>query len=44
MADHKHGEMDITVQENTFNGFIKMVTRGTIAIIVFLIFLALVGG
>ncbi|MCK0121216.1 aa3-type cytochrome c oxidase subunit IV [Loktanella sp. F6476L] len=44
MADHKHGEMDITVQEKTFDGFIKMVTRGTIAIIVFLIFLALVGG
>ncbi|MEO9865572.1 MAG: aa3-type cytochrome c oxidase subunit IV [Yoonia sp.] len=44
MADYKHGEMDITVQEKTFDGFIKMVTRGTIAIIVFLIFLALVGG
>jgi len=40
MADHKHGEMDITVQQNTFDGFMKMVTRGTIAIIVFLIFLA----
>ena len=43
MADHKHGEMDITVQQNTFDGFMKMVTRATIAIIVFLIFLALVG-
>jgi hypothetical protein len=44
MADHKHGERDITVQENTFNGFIKMVTRGTIVIIVFLVLLALIGG
>ena len=44
MADHKHGEMDITVQEKTFDGFMKMVTRGAIAIIIFLIFLALVNG
>lgn len=43
MADHKHGEMNIDVQEKTFDGFIKMTTRVTIAIIVFLIFLALVG-
>ena len=44
MADHKHGEMDITVQEKTFDSFIWFVSRGTIAIIVFLIFLALVNG
>ena len=44
MADHKHGEMDITVQEKTFDGFMTFVTRTTIGIIVFLIFLALVGG
>lgn len=44
MADHKHGEMDITVQEKTFDGFIKMVTRGTIVIIVALILLALING
>jgi hypothetical protein len=43
MADHKHGEMDISVQEKTFDGFMKMVTRGTIVIIVALIFLALIG-
>ncbi|MBU0782162.1 aa3-type cytochrome c oxidase subunit IV [Loktanella salsilacus] len=43
MADHKHGEMDITVQEKTFDSFIWFVSRGTIGIIVFLIFLALVG-
>jgi len=26
MADHKHGEMDTTVQEKTFEGFIKAAT------------------
>jgi hypothetical protein len=44
MADHKHGEMDISVQEKTFDSFIWFVSRGTIGIIVFLIFLALVNG
>lgn len=44
MADHKHGEMDVTVHEKTFDGFIKFTTRSVIGIIVLLIFLALVGG
>ena len=44
MADHKHGEMDIEVQEKTFDGFISMVTKSSIAIIVALILLALIGG
>lgn len=43
MADHKHGEMDIQVQEETYDGFIKAVTRSTIAIIVALVVLALIG-
>jgi hypothetical protein len=43
MAEHKHGEMDTSVQEKTFDGFISMVTKGSIVIIAFLIFLALVG-
>ena len=42
MADHKHGEMDISVQEKTFDGFMNMTTKASIGIIVFLIFLALV--
>ena len=42
MAEHKHGEMDITVQEKTFDNFMWFVSRGAIAIVVFLIFLALV--
>lgn len=44
MAEHKHGEMDITVQEKTFDGFMKFVTRTTIVIIVALILLALING
>ena len=44
MSDHKHGEMDITVQEKTFDGFMSMVTKGTIIIIVSLILLALING
>ena len=43
MAEHKHGEMDISVQEKTFAGFMSMVSKATIIIIVALIFLALVG-
>ncbi len=44
MADHKHGEMNTSVQEKTFDGFISMVTKGTIIIIVALILLALING
>lgn len=44
MADYKPGEMDITVQEKTFDTFIKWVTKGTIGIILLLIFIALVNG
>jgi len=44
MADHKHGEMDIKVQEKTFDGFMSMVTKATILIIVALILLAMING
>ncbi len=43
MSDHKHGEMDIQVQQDTFEGFVKFMVRGTIVIIAVLIFMALVG-
>ena len=33
--EHKHGEMDITVQEETFAGFMKWTIRGTIIICLF---------
>ena len=42
MAEHKHGEMDITVQKKTFDGFINAVKWSVIAIIATLIFIALV--
>lgn len=38
MAEHKHGEMDIKVQEDTFEGFVKFVTWTVVAILVFLVF------
>ncbi len=40
MADYKHGEMDITVQEQTFHGFIKFVTWAVLALLAVLVFLA----
>ena len=44
MADHEHGSMDTSVQEKTFAGFMTMVTRTTIAILVALVLLALING
>ncbi|MCE5974674.1 aa3-type cytochrome c oxidase subunit IV [Sinirhodobacter sp. WL0062] len=44
MAEHKPGTMDIRAQEKTFTGFIKFTTYSAVAIIVFLVFLALAGG
>ena len=43
MADngHKHGEMDIHEQEETFSGFVKFLTNSIILCIVVLVFLAL---
>jgi hypothetical protein len=41
MAEHKHGSMDISVQEKTFDGFIKLVIRGALLSIGVLIFMAL---
>lgn len=42
MAEHKHGSMNIKVQEKTFAGFIRMVTWGAGISIGILIFMALV--
>ncbi|WP_102109041.1 aa3-type cytochrome c oxidase subunit IV [Oceaniglobus roseus] len=45
MADHhKHGSMDIEVQEKTFAGFVTFATRTAIVIVVGLILLAIVNG
>lgn len=44
MAEHKHGEMDIRVQEKTFDGFMKSVTYVAVACILLLLFIAAVNG
>ncbi|MCL1629712.1 MULTISPECIES: aa3-type cytochrome c oxidase subunit IV [Roseinatronobacter] len=44
MAEHEHGKMDTTTQEKTFDGFIRMVTWGTVISIGVLIFIGLVNG
>jgi len=42
MADHKHGSMDTTEQEKTFDGFVKFSTWTAVVCIAILIFMALV--
>ena len=41
MAEHKHGEMDISVQEKTFEGFVRWSRNVVIFSICVLIFLAI---
>lgn len=42
MGEHKPGSMDITTQEKTFEGFVRMSIRSVIVILVLLVFMALV--
>ncbi|WP_372603456.1 aa3-type cytochrome c oxidase subunit IV [Actibacterium sp.] len=42
MAEHKHGSMDITTQEKTFEGFVKFSMWVAALSILVLIFMALV--
>jgi len=44
MSEHKHGEMDVSVQEKTFDGFMSIVTKSTVVIIVALVLLAIING
>jgi hypothetical protein len=44
MVDHKHGEMDTSTQEKTFNGFISMVTKIAVVIVIALVLLSLING
>ncbi|WP_126977757.1 aa3-type cytochrome c oxidase subunit IV [Frigidibacter oleivorans] len=44
MAEHKPGSMDITTQEKTFAGFMRLTTWAAVLIVVSLIFLALTNG
>lgn len=41
MAEHKHGEMDISVQEKTFEGFANFTQWTVIAILVALVLMAI---
>ncbi|MFT4960087.1 MAG: hypothetical protein ACI92Z_001164 [Paracoccaceae bacterium] len=41
MADHKHGEMDSQVQNDTFNGFMHAMKVMTAIIIGILVFMAI---
>mgnify|MGYP001079674638 CR=1 FL=1 len=41
MADHKHGEMNISTQTETFDGFIKFATWSVVVIFMILIFMAI---
>ncbi|MGO4915313.1 aa3-type cytochrome c oxidase subunit IV [Pseudogemmobacter sp. W21_MBD1_M6] len=41
MAEYKHGSMDTTTQEKTFEGFISMTTKAVVIIIATLIFMAI---
>ncbi len=43
MAEHKHGTMDITAQEQTFHGFIKFVIRTLYVIFAILVILMIFG-
>jgi hypothetical protein len=44
MAEHEPGSMDITEQENTFESFVRWTVRVVLAVIIGLIFLAIVNG
>lgn len=41
MADHKHGEMDIDVQEKTFDGFMKFTQNSVLIILAVIVLMAL---
>jgi hypothetical protein len=40
-SEHKHGSMDIRVQEKTFAGFVRMTTWAVVIIFCILVFMAL---
>ena len=41
MAEHKHGEMDIKAQTETFDGFMKFTTWSVVVILGILVFMAI---
>lgn len=44
MADFKHGEMNVDVQQRTFSGFVKTVGWAVVVILGILILAAIVNG
>lgn len=44
MAKHEHGSMDSSVQQATFNGFLRTAAIVAVVVIGILIFMALVNG
>lgn len=40
--DHEHGKMDITVQEQTFAGFVKFTTYTVVIILIAVVLLAMI--
>ncbi|QFS84273.1 Bacterial aa3 type cytochrome c oxidase subunit IV [Roseivivax sp. THAF40] len=44
MAEHKHGEMDTTEQEKTFEGFVNFTIKTVIVILVAVVLLAIFNG
>lgn len=42
MAEHKHGKMDVTEHEKTFEGFVKATVWSVMAIIVVLVLVAMI--
>ena len=43
-SHHRHGSMDVSMQEATFHRFMTLATRVAIAVVVLLVVLALVNG
>ncbi|MGR3617593.1 MAG: aa3-type cytochrome c oxidase subunit IV [Paracoccaceae bacterium] len=41
MAEYKHGEMDTSVQEKTYEGFINFTKWSVIAILAIVVFMAI---
>lgn len=41
MAEHEHGSMDSSVQEQTYNSFMTFVSRTVVVILVLLVLMAI---
>jgi len=41
MADHKHGDMDVSEHEKTFEGFMSFTVWGTVILLVLIVLMAI---